>query len=97
MPRYRCPLYVRDRLPRYLVLWSIEWQVIECRCLGAADNFAAAMRDTIELALHEGWCAEGTAEFGFVFLRRGEQRRLLMLTPRDPRDPIRQSFSPFGA
>jgi hypothetical protein len=30
------------------------------------------------------WGAEGTPEFGFVFIRNGDERRLLMLTSRDP-------------
>jgi hypothetical protein len=30
-----------------------------------------------------------------VFIRRDNERRLLMLTPRDPYDATLQSFSPF--
>jgi len=43
----------------------------------------------------EGWLAEGSAEYGFVFIRRAGERRLLMLTPRDPCRTTSQSFSPF--
>jgi hypothetical protein len=32
---------------------------------------------------------------GFVFMRRGADRRLLTLTPRDPHDATAQSFNPF--
>jgi hypothetical protein len=38
---------------------------------------------------------EGSAEYGFVFVRREAERRLLMLTPRDPYDTTSQSFNPF--
>jgi hypothetical protein len=43
----------------------------------------------------EGWEAEATTEYGFVFIRREGERRLLMLTPRDPHSTTAQSFSPF--
>jgi hypothetical protein len=43
----------------------------------------------------EGWQAKATPEYGIVFIRRGADRRLLMLTSRDPYDSSRQSFSPF--
>jgi hypothetical protein len=33
--------------------------------------------------------------FGFSFIRRDGERRLLMLTPRDPYDTRSQSFNPF--
>lgn len=43
----------------------------------------------------EGWQAEATPEYGFVLVRRGPDRRLLMLTPRDPYSTGAQSFNPF--
>jgi hypothetical protein len=43
----------------------------------------------------EGWEAEGNADFGFVFIRNGDERRLLMLTARDPYSCELQSFSPY--
>jgi hypothetical protein len=53
------------------------------------------MAATIERLAGEGWQAEATPEYGFVFIRREGERRLLTLTPRDPRDTSRQSFDPF--
>jgi hypothetical protein len=52
----------------------------------------AAALDRLEA---EGWQAEGSAEYGFVFIRRDGERRLLALTPGDPYDTRPQSFSPF--
>ncbi|HWX32029.1 MAG TPA: hypothetical protein VNZ53_31935 [Steroidobacteraceae bacterium] len=43
----------------------------------------------------EGCQAEATPEYGFVFIRRETERRLLMLTPRNPYSTAAQSFSPF--
>jgi hypothetical protein len=55
------------------------------------------MAVTIERLEADGWQAEGTPEYGFVFIRRDADRRLLMLTEKDPADTGRQSFSPFCA
>jgi hypothetical protein len=54
------------------------------------------MAATIERLASEGWEAEGDAQYSFVFIRRDAERRLLMLTPRDPYDTAPQSFSPFS-
>jgi hypothetical protein len=43
----------------------------------------------------EGWQIEAEPRFGFAFIRRDGERRLLMLTPRDPYDTRPQSFGPF--
>jgi hypothetical protein len=88
-------VYARDHRPRFIVTWSVLWELIDCRSVDAAIDGYAAMRDAIERVAREGWETEGDAEFGFVFLRRGEQRHLLMLTGRDPRDSRSQSFNPF--
>jgi hypothetical protein len=53
------------------------------------------MAATIGRLASEGWQAEGSAEYGFVFIRHGADRRLLMLTERDPYTGAPQSFSPF--
>jgi len=53
------------------------------------------MAATIERLSGEGWQAEATPEYGFVFIRRETERRLLALKPRDPYDTTAQSFSPF--
>jgi hypothetical protein len=54
------------------------------------------MATAIERLAGEGWQAEATPEYGFVFIRRESERRLLMLTPRDPYSATMQSFSPFS-
>ena len=51
--------------------------------------------ETIERLAVEGWRAEDEPRFGFVFISKYNDRRLLMLTPRDPFDATPQSFSPF--
>jgi hypothetical protein len=42
------------------------------------------LSSAIERLAGDGWQAEGETEYGFVFIRRDTEQRLLMLTPRDP-------------
>jgi len=80
MGRYTFPAFNKAPTPRYLVLWNLYWQVIDCRCLEPATDLAVAIAAAIKRLKAEGWQAEGSAEYGFVFIRRGTDRRLLMLT-----------------
>jgi hypothetical protein len=54
------------------------------------------MDAAIDRLASEGWQAEGTAEYGFVFICREGERRLLRLTERDPYDRAASRFLPFG-
>lgn len=62
---------------------------------GAAADLSGAMTAAIERLTAQGWEAEAEARFGFAFIRRAGERRLLMLTPRDPYDTRPQSFNGF--
>lgn len=95
MARYTFPAFNRASAPRYVVLWDMHWHVIDCQRLEPAADLSGAMAGTIDRLAGDGWQAEATPEYGFVFVRRETERRLLMLTPRDPYDTTRQSFSPF--
>jgi hypothetical protein len=53
------------------------------------------MAAVLDRLANDGWQAEATPEYGFVFIRREAERRLLMLTPRDPCETTAQSFNPF--
>jgi hypothetical protein len=95
MPRYRFIAYVNDGNPRYLVIWDLQWRPLQWRRLEPGADLRLAMSTAIDAQLAHGWQAEGTAEYGFVFLRRAAERRLIMLTPRNPEDHKPQTFSPF--
>jgi hypothetical protein len=97
MARYCHQVYATAKTPRFCVVFNLQWQVIESVRLEAAVDLAGAMTAAIERQAREQWQTEGTAEFGFVFLRRNGERRLLILTERDPYDLRPQSFSPFSA
>jgi hypothetical protein len=96
MARYRHSPYASSKTARYCVIFDLQWQVLESVKLEPATDLAAAMAAAIERQTLNGWRTEGSHEFGFVFLRRAGERRLLILTERDPFDRRPQSFSPFS-
>jgi hypothetical protein len=96
MGRYRYKVYAQASTPRFCVVFGLQWQVLECVKVASAADLRAAMTAAIDRLRSEGWQAESGHEFGFVFIRRGNERRLLILTERDPHDTRPQSFSPFA-
>jgi hypothetical protein len=97
MGRYRHKVYERSTTPRWVAVYGLQWQVIESHRLESGADLYSAMTTTIERLAAEGWCAESEPRFGFVFITKEGNRRLLMLTPRDPFDTRPQSFSPFDS
>jgi len=95
MARYHHNVYANCRTARYIVLFDLQWQIIECRHLEPITDLRGAMTTTITRLLSEGWEAENAPEYGFAFLNRDSARRLLILTERDPYDATPQTFSPF--
>ena len=95
MGRYRHSLYATSKTARFCVIFDLQWQVLESVRLEPSTDLAAAMAAAIERQTLNGWRTESSHEFGFVFLRRACERRLLILTERDPFDRRPQSFSPF--
>jgi hypothetical protein len=95
MGRYTFPAFEKASTARFVVVWDLQWHVIESKRLEPAADLSGTMAVTIERLEGEGWRPEGTAEYGFVFIQRGADRRLLMLTARDPHSTAAPSFSPF--
>jgi hypothetical protein len=95
MGRYRFTAYVNDGNPRYLVMWNLQWKPLQSERLQPNADLRLAMTAAVHAQIAQGWQVEGTGEYGFVFIRRDSERRLLMLTPRNPDDRTPQSFSPF--
>ena len=95
MARYRFIALNKATSPRYLVVWDLAWKLIDCRRLPPACDLGMAMTAAIARLAGGGWEPEGETDYGFVFIRREGERRLLMLTPRDPNNQTLQSFDPF--
>jgi hypothetical protein len=96
MRRTRHDNYATDyRSPRYIVIWTMQHEVIECEVVAPGADLRTAMLAAMERLQREHWEAESDAAWGSVFIRRGAVRRLLMLTARDPLSTERQGFNPF--
>ena len=95
MGRYRFTAYLNDGNPRYVVLWDLQWKPLHCHRVEATANLRAAMEAAVDALNAQGWRVEGSLDYGFVFLSRATERRLLMLTPRNPQNRLPQTFSPF--
>jgi hypothetical protein len=95
MSRYKFIAYDRSAAPRYIVIWSLQWQIVECRRVEPHSHLSAAMSGALQQLEAQGWHAEADAQYGFAFIRRQCERRLLMLTSRDPFDSSLQCFDPF--
>ena len=95
MTRYHHSVYANSKTARYLVIFDLQWKIIDCQRLEPLTDLKPAMTVTIERLNKEGWIPEGEPGFGFLFLNRDESRRLLILTERDPADTRPQSFSPW--
>lgn len=94
MRRNRYDIFAGAKAPRYVVLWDLQWQVIEAEQLKPGSDLYGALAAAASRLKHEGWTVEGVIEYGFVFVNRGGERRLLALTERNPDDHERQTFSP---
>jgi hypothetical protein len=95
MGRYRHRVYAKASTARFCVVFGLQWQVLECAKLPPGAELEGAMTAAMMRLAEEGWQPEGSHHFGFVFIRRDGERRLLILTERDPNDTRPQSFSPF--
>jgi hypothetical protein len=94
MGRYTFPAFHNATTPRFVVVWDLQWQLIERQRLEPASDLSSAMAAAIGRLGANGWQPEGETDYGFVFIRRDAERRLLILTPRDPYSTTPQSFSP---
>jgi hypothetical protein len=96
MARYRHNVYANDTTPRWVAVFGLQWQVIESHRMEPATDLYGAMTAAIQRLAADGWQIKATPRFGFSFIRRDGERRLLMLTPRDPYDTTPQSFNPVS-
>jgi hypothetical protein len=95
MGRYKFIAYQNASSPRYLVVYGLQWQIIDHQRIEPHADLFSVMTSTLQQFASEGWQADGDALYGFVFIRRLGERRMLMLTPRDPFAMSQQSFDPF--
>jgi hypothetical protein len=71
MARYHHNVFAKTTTARCLVIFDLQWKIIDCQRLAASAGLRSAMTATIERLIKEGWQPEGTTDFGFVFINRG--------------------------
>ncbi|HEY1313821.1 MAG TPA: hypothetical protein VGE92_08085 [Steroidobacteraceae bacterium] len=98
MGRTRHNPFANSKVDHYVTVWDLHWGVIDCQRLGSGGvDLRGALGAALRRLELEGWTAQGSGDFGFVFIMRGTERRLVTLSSRDPHNATAQSFSPFGA
>ncbi len=95
MSRHHPDPFDKSKTPRYLIVWDLQWQIVECVVLESGTDLIAAFDRMLGRLAADDWISEAPAAFGFAFLHRNRERRLLTLTARDPGETEPQSFSPF--
>src|SRR5713226_476733 len=85
MGRYKFIAYEKSSTPRYIVVYSLQWHIIDTHRIEPHADLFAVMTSAMEQFATEGWEAEGDALYGFVFIRRLGERRMLMLMQRAAR------------
>ena len=95
MARARRNVFALSSAQHYIVVWDLQWRVIDCLRPRCGADLRAALTDAIAGLQRDGWAPQSNADFGFTFLNRLHERRLVMITARNPFDPTAQSFSPF--
>jgi hypothetical protein len=72
------------RRPHWLTISDLHRNVIACTALPAGAELRKALSDALTQCAAEGWHAENDGAYGFTFVARGTERRLVNLTPADP-------------
>jgi hypothetical protein len=95
MARTRRNVFAASGEQHYIVIWDLQWRVIDCLRPRPGTDLRAALADAIVRLERDGWIQQNPADFGFAFVTRSNERRLVTITVRDPLDRSTQSFSPF--
>lgn len=95
MGRVRRNVFATSDAQHYIVVWDLQWQIIDVARPPRGHDPHAALTAAISRLERDGWTCESGGEFGFAFVKRAHERRLVMITARDPFASAAQSFSPF--
>jgi len=95
MDCYAVPAYSTNASPRFVVVWDLHWNVIESHQLEPTQDLPDAMAAAVARLAGDGWHANGSTLSSLVYFYRGNERRLLMFTPKDPDRTAHEAFIPF--
>jgi hypothetical protein len=86
MARHRFDPLADTRCPHWLTVSDLHRNLITCEALVAGADLREALQAALTRYTAEGWLPENDGAYGFVFIARGAERRLVNLTPADPSD-----------
>lgn len=84
MSRHRFDPLADIRRPHWLTISDLQRNLITCEALPAGADLREVLRASLTQCAGEGWQAENDGAYGFVFIAKGSERRLVNLTPADP-------------
>lgn len=70
--------------PRWLLVWDMQFNVLDCTELPPFTDLAQVMRGVAQHRQQEGWCVESDARFGSFFCHREGVRILIAISAADP-------------
>jgi hypothetical protein len=70
--------------PRWLIVWDMQFHVLDSTELAPYTDLAAVMHETAQRRQQEGWCIESDARFGSFFCHRAGVRLLIAVSAADP-------------
>ena len=79
-----CDPLSENHRPHWLVVSDIHRNLLSSTSLPGGSDLRATLREVLLTYASNGWQAEGNGAYGFVFLARGSERRMVNLTPMDP-------------
>jgi len=86
MRRHRCDPLADTGRPHWLTVSDMHRTLIGCEALPAGTDLREILRDALVQYAAEGWQAENDGAYGFAFIGRGSERRLVNIIPVDPFD-----------
>jgi hypothetical protein len=73
--------------PRWLVVWDMQFRLLDSTELAPCTDLAAVMAQTAQRWQQEGWTVESDARYGSFFCHRAGMRRLIAISAADPALP----------
>lgn len=84
MARRRFDPLADTRRPHWLTISDSHLKLLTSEALPAGMNLRAVLRAALTHYAAQGWQAESDGAYGFTFIARGSERRLVNITPADP-------------
>ena len=84
MPRQRCDPLAEFHRPHWLTVSDLHRNLITCEGVPAGSNLRTVLSEAMAAQAADGWQPENDGAYGFVFIARGAERRLVNLSPADP-------------